>query len=140
MMTGSMQTELRVPLNTDFTARILDFLDDCLAGLGTSVPAKQANRLRIAADEVSANISSYSGATEVICRCAVQDDSISVTFFDNGIPHDPLTQKVPDTTASVDERAVGGLGLFLVKKLMDDVQYRYSDAQNILTLSIRLCR
>ncbi|WP_455500632.1 ATP-binding protein [Gemmiger sp.] len=134
-----MQTELRVPLNTDFTARILAFLDDCLADLGTSVPAKQANRLRIAADEVSANISSYSGATEVTCRFAVQDDSISVTFCDNGIPYDPLTQKAPDTTASVEERAVGGLGLFLVKKLMDDVRYQYRDAQNILTLSIRLC-
>lgn len=135
-----MQAELCVPLNADFTAHIMEFLDDCLGKFGTFIPAKQANRLRIAVDEVSANIASYSGAAEVSCRFAVQDGYVSMTFCDDGIPYNPLTQEAPDTTAPADARAIGGLGLFLVKELMDDVQYQYHDAQNVLTLRMRLCQ
>jgi anti-sigma regulatory factor (Ser/Thr protein kinase) len=54
------------------------------------------------------------------------------------VPYDPLAQADPDTTLSVDERSIGGLGVFMVKKTMDDVTYEYKDGQNILKIKKNL--
>ena len=58
--------------------------------------------------------------------------------MDRGKPFDPLKKTDPDVTLSADERNIGGLGIFLTKKIMDDVRYEYKDGQNILTLKIAL--
>ena len=57
-----------------------------------------------------------------------------ITFIDNGIPYDPLAKVDPDVTLSLEERDVGGLGIYLVKKTMDDILYEYKDGQNILRI------
>ena len=57
-----------------------------------------------------------------------------ITFIDSGKPYDPLAKPDPDTTLSVEERQIGGLGIFMVKKSMDDVTYEYKDGKNILTI------
>ena len=57
-----------------------------------------------------------------------------ITFIDNGIPFDPLAGEDPDTTLSAQEREVGGLGIFLVKKSMDGSTYEYKEGQNILSI------
>ena len=64
------------------------------------------------------------------------DDSVTVTitFIDRGVPYDPLAKEDPDVTLSAQERKIGGLGIFMTKKAMDDVSYEYKDGQNILTL------
>lgn len=131
-----MQAELRVPLSTDFAQKIADFVDSCLMAPEAAVPAKPANRLRIAADEVASNLMAYSGAAEVLCQFAVQSGEITLTFSDNGLPYDPLAQAAPDTTATAEERSIGGLGLLLVKRLMRDVQYKRCAGQNVLTLRL----
>jgi anti-sigma regulatory factor (Ser/Thr protein kinase) len=59
---------------------------------------------------------------------------VDITFIDNGIPYDPLAKADPDVTLSAEERQIGGLGIFMVKKSMDDVKYEYLDGHNILTL------
>ena len=59
-------------------------------------------------------------------------------FIDNGTPYDPLKKADPDTTLSAEDRQIGGLGIFMVKKSMDDVKYQYIDGQNILTISKNL--
>ena len=59
---------------------------------------------------------------------------VILTFIDSGIPYNPLDKADPDVTLSAEEREIGGLGIFLVKKLMDEVNYQYSEGQNILTL------
>lgn len=61
-----------------------------------------------------------------------------VTFIDHGKPYDPLAKADPDVTLAAEDRPTGGLGIYLVKKTMDDVQYAYRDGQNILTVKKRL--
>ena len=60
--------------------------------------------------------------------------AVSITFIDQGIPYDPLKNEDPDITLSAEDRPIGGLGIFMVKKSMDDVSYEYKDNQNRLTI------
>ena len=62
-------------------------------------------------------------------------DRVSILFEDNGIPYDPLQKPDPDVSLNVVQRAIGGLGIFLVKKMMDDVQYEYKDETNRLKIT-----
>ena len=57
-----------------------------------------------------------------------------MAFRDNGVPFDPFLREDPDTTLSAAERKIGGLGIFMVKKTMDDVSYEYLNGQNVLTI------
>jgi anti-sigma regulatory factor (Ser/Thr protein kinase) len=59
---------------------------------------------------------------------------VVITFIDKGVPYDPLAKAYPDTTLSAEERAIGGLGIFMVKKTMDEITYEYKDGQNILAI------
>ena len=59
---------------------------------------------------------------------------MTLTFIDNGKPYDPLKKADPDITLPANERPIGGLGIFMVKKTMDDVNYEYADGKNILRL------
>lgn len=63
---------------------------------------------------------------------------MTITFVDHGIPYDPLAKKDPDVTLSAEERDIGGLGIFMAKKIMDDVIYEYRAGKNILTLKKNL--
>ena len=69
-------------------------------------------------------------------RAEVTDNPLAVviTFIDNGTPYDPLAKADPDTTLSVEERDIGGLGIYMVKKTMDDISYEYRNGQNILRI------
>jgi anti-sigma regulatory factor (Ser/Thr protein kinase) len=60
--------------------------------------------------------------------------AVTITFIDNGVPYDPLAKADPDTTLSAEERDIGGLGIYMVKKSMDDIIYEYKDGQNILKI------
>jgi anti-sigma regulatory factor (Ser/Thr protein kinase) len=60
--------------------------------------------------------------------------TVLITFIDKGVPYDPLLKKDPDVNAPKEERQIGGLGIYLVKKTMDDVVYEYKNGQNILTI------
>ena len=68
------------------------------------------------------------------------DDPVGVviTFLDHGVPYDPLAKEDPDITESAEKRQIGGLGIFMTKKLMDSIDYEYRDGQNILTLKKQL--
>ena len=70
----------------------------------------------------------------------VSDDPVTVTltFIDQGVPYDPLKREEPDVTLPAEKRGIGGLGIFLTKKTMDDVSYEYRDGQNILTLKKKI--
>ncbi|MDE6566379.1 MAG: ATP-binding protein [Lachnospiraceae bacterium] len=59
---------------------------------------------------------------------------VAITFMDHGVPYDPLQREDPDTTLSAEERQIGGLGIYMVKKSMDAVCYDYQDGKNILTI------
>lgn len=64
--------------------------------------------------------------------------SVVITFIDHGVPCDPLAKADPDVTPSAEEREIGGLGIYMVKKTMDAISYEYKDGKNILTLKKRL--
>ena len=64
--------------------------------------------------------------------------TVTLTFIDSGTPFDPLKKADPDTTLSAKERRIGGLGIFLVKKTMDHMEYRYQDGHNILSIMKKL--
>ena len=77
---------------------------------------------------------------KVTVRLAVDEKTLtaSLTFIDSGVPYNPLEKDDPDTTLSAEDRKIGGLGIFLVKKSMDDMRYECKDGKNILTLVKKL--
>ena len=102
------------------------------------VPMKLTVKLMVAVDEIYSNIVHYSGASEAQVRMKKEGDALQIIFRDNGKPYNPLDAKEPDVTASVEDRDIGGLGIFMVRKIMDDVEYMYKDGQNVLTLSMKV--
>ena len=90
----------------------------------------------IASSEILANIDLYAyengGEIEIITKCL--DHKMSITFIDSGPPFNPLTEKEPDITKSLHDRKRGGLGIFVVKKIMSDVRYMYENGKNVLTI------
>ena len=102
------------------------------------VPAKLSAKLMVAVDEIYSNIVRYSGASEAQIRLVKEEELVQLIFRDNGEPYNPLTAKAPDVTASAEDRAIGGLGIFMVRKMMDNVEYEYTNDRNKLTLTVKL--
>lgn len=116
---------------------VTDFINEELEAAGCAMKAQL--QIDVAVDEIFSNISKfayapYTGPATVTIDIASDTRIASIRFIDNGKPYDPLSAEDPDVTLSAEERQIGGLGIFLVKKTMDDVQYEYSDGHNILTL------
>ena len=111
------------------------FVEGILAHMEGS--AKSQMQINIAIDEIYSNIVKFSGATNVTLIVEVRKATLTVklTFIDNGIPYDPLKNKDPDITLSAEEREVGGLGIFIVKKTMDSVCYRRNGDHNELAIT-----
>ena len=102
-------------------------------------PLSVQTQLNIAVEEIFVNIAHYAytpgkGDATVRVETDKKNRSISVTFTDRGIPYNPLEKADPDTTLSAEERQIGGLGIFMVKKSMDAMEYRREDGMNILTI------
>lgn len=100
-----------------------------------NVERSAATKLFVAVDEISTNILQYSGAKTVEVTCNASADKIALTFADDGIAYNPLEREDPDITLSAEERAIGGLGIFMVKKIMDSVEYEHRDGRNLLTVT-----
>jgi len=129
--------ELTLEATVEHIAAVTDFVNEELERL--DCPVKAQTQIDIAIDELFGNIAHYAydpktGPATV--RVEVEDDPLAVviTFIDHGKPFDPLAQGDPDTTLSAEERQIGGLGVFLVKKTMDDISYEYRDGKNILKI------
>ena len=105
-----------------------------------SCPPKICNQIAIAVEEIFVNIANYAYRPDVgdaTIRCQIStkgQPQITIEFLDSGKPYDPLKNAEPDTTLPAEERRIGGLGIFMVKRLMDTVKYEYKDGKNILTL------
>ncbi len=115
----------------------LTFIEDYLDEFGC--PAKIRMEIDLASEEIFVNIAQYSyvqGMGDVTIRIGISEDhsQVSITFIDSGIPYDPLTRDDPDVTLPVEERKIGGLGIFLIKKYSDDVRYKFADGRNHLTI------
>ena len=106
------------------------FLADTLEAW--EVPMKLAGKAQIAVDEIYSNIVYYSSATTATVTVTDDGERLTVRFADDGKPYDPTTAKEPDITLSAEEREIGGLGIFMVKKMAAELRYRYEDGKNIL--------
>ena len=99
---------------------------------------KAQMQIDIAVEEIFVNIASYayeSGDGKAVISVSTTDDNaVHITFTDMGIPYDPLAKEDPDITLSASERQIGGLGIFMTKKIMDEVKYEHRDGCNILKL------
>ena len=104
------------------------------------VPMKAQATLMVAADEIFANIVRHSGATGWTLKVERQrfPDAVRLVFVDDGKPFDPLRQRDPDTTLDATARAIGGLGILIVKKTMSPVTYARRNGRNILTMGLTL--
>jgi len=134
-------TEISVPVTIENVPVVTDSVDEELEKI--DCPMKAEMQINIAIDELFGNIANYAYNPEVgpaTVRVEVMDDPMSVvlTFIDHGMPFDPTAKADPDTTLSAEERGVGGLGIFLVKKSMDEISYEYKDGQNILKIKKNL--
>ncbi len=129
--------ELSIEAVVENVYTVTDFIDTELEKDGC--PQKTQFQIDVAVDELFVNISSYAyspGKGMAVIRYESMTDpgGACITFTDSGRPFNPLEQKEPDITLPASERIPGGLGVFLARKLVDDVSYEYRDGKNILSI------
>lgn len=128
---------LTVDATTENLSLVTAFIDKGLEEV--MCPMKVQMQMDIAVEELFVNISNYAYGSRV-GKATIELDILDepkravITFIDEGVPYDPLAKKDPDITLSAEERAIGGLGIFMVKKSMDDMTYEYTDGKNILKI------
>lgn len=133
--------ELMIDATIENIEAVIAFVNEQLEAF--DCPIKSQTQIDIAIDELFGNIAQYAYNPDVgpvTVRVEVTDSPITViiTFIDNGVPYDPLKKEDPNITLSAEEREIGGLGIYLVKKSMDDISYEYKDGQNILTIKKKI--
>ena len=121
--------------------KVLSFIDEQLEAAGCNMRTQV--QIDVAVEELFVNIANYAYAPEIgiaAIQVSVTDEplSVEITFIDNGRQYDPLTQEDPDITIPVKKMKKGGIGIFMVKKSMDDIHYEYADGKNILTIKKNL--
>ena len=112
---------------------VIQFVEDTVSD--ANVPAKIAMQVNVAVDEIYSNILHYSRASKASVEISTEANNVMLRFIDDGVPYDPTKIDNPDTTLSADEREIGGLGIFMVKKSMDEMSYEFRDGCNVLTIS-----
>ena len=133
--------ELTIEATPENVDKVIEFIDGMLEEYGCGVKEQMA--IDVAVDELFSNIAHYAYNPETgyaTVRVDVLNEplSVEITFIDHGVPYDPLAKADPDTTLSLEEREIGGLGIFIVKKSMDAVNSEYKDGKNILTIKKNL--
>lgn len=113
------------------------FVDEQLEAM--DCPVKAQMQIDIAIDELFSNIARYAyhpevGEATVRVEVSPEPLAVIVTFIDQGVPYDPLAAAEPDTSLPAEERTLGGLGIYMVKKTMDGITYRYENGRNILAI------
>lgn len=96
------------------------------------IPKTDIRMILLACDEIFSNICRYGKAREVTVECTVKEDEASVAFEDDGMEFNPLTHPEPDVRRPLETRRIGGLGIYMVQKLMDQVTYERESGKNRL--------
>ena len=130
-------TQKIFPANENALSDVLRFIEDELERV--NCPAKTMMSISVAIEEIFVNIASYSYGQDkgdVVVRFGFDSHTNTATFqiSDKGIAFNPLKQNDPDITLSAEERKIGGLGIFITKKTMDNISYAYENGENILTM------
>ena len=133
--------EISIDAVLDNVAVVTDFVNEQLENM--NCPKKVLFQIDIAIDELFSNIARYAyspgtGNALVKFEAISEPLSVRIIFIDSGKPFNPLQTEDPDISLSKDEREPGGLGIFLTKKIMDNIDYEYKDGHNILTIMKKL--
>lgn len=129
---------ITVPSKADRLYEVQDFVNSCLSGSGAS--PKVLMQLQLVVEEIFINIANYAysppDSGNVDISCTVEEDVMKVTlkFVDSGPEFDPLKRPDPDLDKDLEDRPIGGLGIFLVKNSVDGLVYRRDGDKNILTV------
>jgi len=126
--------EITLDANRDTLPELYAFVEKTLEEFGC--PVKTQMQINVAVDEIASNIVQYSKSPTVTLQIesAKNPFRAKLIFIDSGCPYNPLQKKDPDVTLSAEEREIGGLGIFLVKKTMDKMEYSREGDKNILTI------
>ena len=125
------------PATVDELNNVLLFMDEELEKAGC--PLKTQTALDISMEELFVNVASYAypegnGTAELEVISDDSERAVILRLSDTGLKFDPLQKQDPDVTLEAEDRRIGGLGIFMVKKMMDDFSYSYEDGKNILTI------
>ena len=129
--------KLRVKAVIENVDLLTEFVNEQLEGMDCSMRAM--TQIDIALDELFSNICNYAygegvGHVTVYVEELEEKGSVRITLADEGIPFDPLAHEDPDVTLGLKDRTIGGLGIFMVKRTMDEVQYEHKNGLNMLTV------
>ena len=129
--------ELTLEATVDNLPQVMSFLEEELEA--ADCPMKTQMQISVSVEEIYVNIASYAyapGTGEATVRVEFRDDpaAVCITFIDSGVPFDPLRKADPDVTLSSEERGIGGLGIYMTKKAMNEMRYAYEDGKNVLTM------
>ena len=129
--------ELTLEAKVEKLDDILSFIDQELEDAGCTMKAQM--QIDLAAEEIFVNIAHYAygsgeGNATIQVETSKDESKAEITFIDEGKPYNPLERKDPDVTLSAEERQIGGLGIYIVKKSMDEVTYKFEDGKNILKM------
>lgn len=133
--------ELTLAATVENIETVTEFVNEQLEAL--DCPMKAQMQIDIAIDELFSNIAHYAyspetGEATVRFEVVQAPRSVVLTFIDKGVPYNPLSNTDPDTGLSAEERDAGGLGIYIVKKSMDEIAYAYEDGKNILSIRKRI--
>ncbi len=133
-------SQIRLPAKRENLEKFSEHVLQCAEKQG--IDRKRLIQINLSLEEVLVNICDYSyrdneGDIEVICGLD-NDNRFVIEITDSGIPFDIHSFDEPDLNADISERKVGGLGIYLIKKMMDDIQYRFEDNKNILKLIVHI--
>ena len=128
--------ELRVEAKVENLQQVVTF---ATATLTEACPARERMHIELVTEEIFVNIANYAypepgGFVTIRRRGGEGPEGLTLTFIDGGVPYDPLRRADPDLTLSAEDRPIGGLGVFLVKKIVDEAHYEYKEGKNILTV------
>ena len=134
---------LTVAAKDENLQKVLDLAEAAMEECG--FPMKLQMITTICLEEMAVNVFHYAypddpEAEKALLTVEIQEDDgfLEITLIDSGIPYNPLEKEDPDITLSAEERGIGGLGIYMTKKTMDEVRYEYKDGQNRLTLIKKL--
>lgn len=130
-----MKAKLKLPAEREKLEEALCFVVENLERDECGMKAQM--QIEVAVEELFVNIASYAyppGSGSVTIEYSCENGVAEITLTDSGTPYDPLAKEDPDITLSVQERPIGGLGILMVKKTMDDMSYRSENGCNILTI------
>ena len=137
---GSEVQKITLPAVVDSIEKVTEFVNDRLQK--SNIPQKIQTQIDVVIDELMSNVTKFAYRDgkngDISVEMEVNEEEIAMTFRDSGVPFNPLEQADPDVNAPLEQRKIGGLGLFLVRKTMDKLNYVCENGQNVLTVIKKL--